>query len=99
MIYAMAGMWLTLYLKFEQGYSFYMRLVRVTAFVLIVLFPTTFQPTTSYLAHGLGFVFGVMAACGLIFVPSIRDRVKLDPVPEEKVMAPKESQEPPGFVQ
>jgi rhomboid protease GluP len=82
MVYAMAGMWLTFYLKFEQGYSFNMRLVRVVGFILIVLFPTTFQPTTSYLAHTLGFVFGMIAAGLLVLNPWFRDRIKIDPVPE-----------------
>jgi rhomboid protease GluP len=62
MIYGMVGMWLTFFLRLETAYRFRMRLMRVVGFILVLLFPTTFQPTTSYLAHAMGFFIGVVAA-------------------------------------
>ena len=75
-VYAMVGMWLTFYLTIETAYSFKMRLVRVVAFILVLLFPTTFEPTTSYLAHTFGFIFGV-AAAGIILPSKKREIARL----------------------
>ncbi|MGE0173279.1 MAG: rhomboid family intramembrane serine protease [Oligoflexales bacterium] len=62
MVYGMVGMWLTFYVALEKAYSVPMRIVRAVGFILVLLFPTTFEPTTSYLAHTFGFVLGVVAA-------------------------------------
>jgi rhomboid protease GluP len=62
MVYAMVAIWLVLYLRFEVRYTLPMRIFRCVGFTLILLFPSSFHPTTSYLAHTLGFVFGVVLA-------------------------------------
>lgn len=60
MVYAMCGMWLMGYLRFEDAYSLGLRILRATGFVLIVLVPTQFVPETSYLAHTAGFLCGAL---------------------------------------
>ena len=62
MVYAMAGMWLVFYLRFDVRYSVPQRFLRVCGFVLMVLMPTTFVPEVSYLAHFLGFLLGILFA-------------------------------------
>lgn len=61
-VYFMASFWLTLYVLIERRQSLTVRFVHAVAVSLIFLFPETFRPQTSYLAHGLGFLFGVPAA-------------------------------------
>lgn len=58
-IYFMASFWLVLYLLIERRQSIPMRLLHAFAVSLIFLFPEAFQPQVSYLAHGMGFLFGV----------------------------------------
>lgn len=62
MVYGMVAMWLVFYLKYETAYPFNLRLLRVMGFILIILFPTQFQPKTSYWAHTFGFIIGALAA-------------------------------------
>lgn len=62
MVYGMVAMWLVFYLKYETVYRFSLRLMRVMGFILIILFPTQFQPKTSYWAHTFGFIIGALAA-------------------------------------
>lgn len=63
-IYYLWGFWLVLYVCITKHISFISRLVRVFGIFLILLVPTTYSPTTSYLAHyvgfGLGAVIGIM---------------------------------------
>jgi membrane associated rhomboid family serine protease len=40
MIYSMVAMWLVFFLKFDTRYSFFIRLVRAVAFILVILFPS-----------------------------------------------------------
>ena len=68
MAYAMVGMWLTWFLRYDST-PLAKRWLRVVAFTLVVMFPTTFRPEVSYLAHGIGFVYGVIA--GLLFRPRV----------------------------
>lgn len=65
-VYGLLGLWLTFYMRYEVAYSFRMRLFRVAGFSMIFLLPTTYSPTTSYLAHGFGFLFGILFALVLI---------------------------------
>jgi rhomboid protease GluP len=65
MLYGMIALWLVLYIKFDVDHSLPWRLIRALAFTLIVIFPTTFQPKTSYLAHGIGFLLGLLSAVPL----------------------------------
>lgn len=72
MIYAMVSLWLTFYLRFETQYAIGIRLMRATAFSLVLMFPTTYNPTTSYLAHGWGFILGIIL--GLLLGPFVTPR-------------------------
>lgn len=67
MLYGMVALWLVLYVKFDIDHSVFMRFFRALGFSIGVLFPTTFQPTTSYLAHAAGFAIG--AILGLAMMP------------------------------
>jgi rhomboid protease GluP len=58
-IYFMASFWLVLYLMIERRQTIKVRLLHAFAVSLIFLFPEAFQPETSYLAHGMGFLIGV----------------------------------------
>lgn len=70
MVYAMLGLWMTLYVSHETRYSWPMRIFRALAVSIALLFPTTFHPTTSYLAHGAGLVIGLVG--GLLCYPWLR---------------------------
>jgi rhomboid protease GluP len=65
MVYAMVGMWLVLYIRYETRFSLPMRFFRCMGFSFIILMPTTLHPTTSYLAHAFGFLLGLV--CALVF--------------------------------
>jgi len=66
-------MWLILYMRFDVRRSFAFRMVRGVGFTLIMMVPTTYQETTSYLAHGYGFILGLITALVLLPFISIRD--------------------------
>jgi rhomboid protease GluP len=61
-VYCMAGFWLTLFVLIERRYSIANRLMRSIGFFLVVFVPSTFEPSVSYRAHAIGFVFGIVAA-------------------------------------
>lgn len=58
-IYFMASFWLVLYLFIERRQTVKVRILHAFAVSLIFLFPEAFQPETSYLAHGMGFLLGL----------------------------------------
>jgi len=62
MLYAMVAMWLVFYMKLETHLSFGLKFLRSVGVSLVLLFPTSFQPQTSYTAHAYGFVLGVFFA-------------------------------------
>lgn len=61
-IYFMASFWLTLFILIEKRQSLKARLIYSVGISLIFLFPEAFEARTSYLAHGMGFLFGVPSA-------------------------------------
>ncbi len=65
-IYFMAAFWMTMFVSIERKMSLYRRLMIATGVSLILFFPEVFQKNVSYLAHGLGFGFGILFA-GLYF--------------------------------
>lgn len=67
-IYFMASFWLTLYIFIEKRQSLKERLLHAFAVSLIFLFPEAFEKNTSYLAHGMGFIFGVPSAVLWYFI-------------------------------
>ncbi len=66
MLYGMIALWLVLYVRFETEYSVSMRIFRSIGVALLLLFPTTFQQTTSYTAHATGFLVGLVVGGALI---------------------------------
>lgn len=70
-VYLMAGLWLTLYLLVDRRVGLKKRFVRAVGFGLIVLVPTTFEPTVSYRTHAIGFGLGVAAA--IVYFSKRRD--------------------------
>lgn len=65
LVYLLGGFWLSLYLMIQRQYSITKRLVRVFGMALMVFFPTTFEPTTSYRTHFIGIVVG--AVMGFVY--------------------------------
>lgn len=67
MVYAMVGIWLVYYVRFESRYRLTIRLLRATGFSIIVLFPSVYQENVSYLAHGVGLGLGLIFALATAF--------------------------------
>jgi rhomboid protease GluP len=59
LVYVLGGFWLTMYFLIQRQYRLASRLLRVFGIGLMIFFPTTFTPTTSYRTHAIGFVIGV----------------------------------------
>ena len=70
MIYGMVAMWLMLYVHFDQKAWWVKRVGRAIGFSLLVMFPQTYDPKVSYLAHFTGFALGLLLAW--IAMPIIR---------------------------
>lgn len=68
LVYVLGGFWLTMYFFIQRQYPPGNRLIRVIGVGLMLFAPTTFVPTTSYTAHGLGFLLGVIAAIIYFFL-------------------------------
>lgn len=66
MIYGLAALWQVLYFGFERNRKAGEKWLRCLGFTAIVLFPNTFEVTTSYEAHAFGFGLGVLE--GLLVV-------------------------------
>ena len=62
MIYAMAALWLVMFICHDTGHTMSVRIFRSAGFALIVLFPETYNPSTSYMAHAAGFAAGIIFA-------------------------------------
>ena len=72
MIYGMIALWLVLYLRFDKERRPPVRAMRAVGFALLLLFPTTYEPQVSYLAHASGFAAGM--AGGFIALPFVSPR-------------------------
>jgi len=70
MIYGMVALWLVLYINFDRNSTLPQRVVRSLGFSLLILFPQSYEPRTSYLAHGVGFLSGLLG--GVIVIPLMR---------------------------
>lgn len=68
LVYVLGGFWLSMYFFIQRQYAPVNRLIRVVGVALMLFAPTTFVPTTSYLAHGIGFLFGVISATIYFFI-------------------------------
>ena len=72
MVYGMAALWLVLFLRYDTGHYLPVRLVRVLGFTMVILIPSTLEPHVSYLAHGVGFLCGLLA--GIVLLPFVSPR-------------------------
>src|SRR5690606_6577608 len=61
-VYLLAGCWLTLYALIDRRYEIKRRLLRAVGVCLVLLFPSTYAPATSYSAHAIGLAIGVLWA-------------------------------------
>lgn len=84
-VYFLWGFWLVLYLLIQRHIAFSRRLINSFAIALIVLVPTTYSATTSYFAHFLGLVLGIInGVCYyLIFKKKIISSERYEIVVEE----------------
>lgn len=64
-VYYLWGFWLILYMLLQRHLSLTRRILQVGTVFLVLLIPTEFSPSTSYLAHYVGFLVGVFF--GLIY--------------------------------
>ncbi|MDC0980160.1 rhomboid family intramembrane serine protease [Bdellovibrionales bacterium] len=60
LVYVLGGLWLTLYFLIQRQHKVFNRLLRVTGIALMIFFPSTFSPSTSYRTHAIGFIFGIL---------------------------------------
>ena len=68
MVYAIVAQWAVLYYKYENRYSNKTKLLRTIGVLMMLLIPTTYSPKTSYLAHGIGFVIGLLASIPFLWL-------------------------------
>ncbi|PIT99498.1 MAG: hypothetical protein COT74_10890 [Bdellovibrionales bacterium CG10_big_fil_rev_8_21_14_0_10_45_34] len=62
LVYVLGGFWLTLFWLIQRQYKPINKSLRVIAVGLLLFFPTSFLPTTSYRTHALGFFLGILSA-------------------------------------
>ncbi len=67
-VYYLWGFWLVLFVCIEKRMSLIRRIVRVMAIFFVLLIPTTYSPSTSYLAHYFGFIIGGLSGSLFYFV-------------------------------
>jgi len=73
MIYAMAALWLVMFICHDTGHTTGIRIFRATGFALIVLFPETYNPSTSYMAHAAGFAAGIIFALAALPLVKVKN--------------------------
>lgn len=66
-VFYLWGFWMILYMFLQRHYSIINRSLRMGAVFLILLIPNEYQPSTSYLAHYIGFGVGIVVG-GLYFL-------------------------------
>lgn len=67
MVYLLASQWIALYLRWDLRHTVPQRVVRSIGVAMMLLLPTQYSPSTSYLAHGIGFVVGLIFAIPFMF--------------------------------
>ena len=72
MAFGMVSLWLVLYIRHDTDHSVPVRILRAVGFALAMMFPSTFDPQVSYLAHATGFGMGLIA--GMLLLPVMRLR-------------------------
>jgi len=64
-VYYLWGFWLILYLFIQRHIPLSRRFMKIAAIFLALLVPTSFAANISYLAHGIGFILGLLT--GLLY--------------------------------
>lgn len=72
-VYWMGAVWLTLFVLIDTRKSLRRRLSVVLFLTVVLLAPQTYEPTTSYLSHLLGFIVGIFSA--LIYYFTNRQKI------------------------
>jgi membrane associated rhomboid family serine protease len=73
MAYAMVSFWLIFYIRHDIDHTVPVRIFRAIGFSLVMMFPTTFDPQVSYLAHAVGFSTGMVMGIMLLPVISVHN--------------------------
>ena len=60
-VYFLWGFWMAMFIGISKQLTIFQRLIRVGGIFLILLVPTTYSPTTSYLAHYIGYIIGIIS--------------------------------------
>ncbi|MBG09442.1 MAG: hypothetical protein CME68_11840 [Halobacteriovoraceae bacterium] len=64
LVFFLGGHWITLYIFIDRKVSLPKRIFKAFGVALILFFPSTFSPSTSYLAHYVGLIGGFI--CGIL---------------------------------
>jgi len=74
MVYGMVSLWLVLYIYHDTGHTVPVRIFRSAGFALMVMFPTTYNPATSYFVHAAGFLIGILSALMILPFTRVKER-------------------------
>jgi len=74
LVYILGGFWLTSYVMIQRQFPFVRRLVRTMGIAIMIFFPSSFVPSTSYRAHAYGFLAGMFLA--VIYFVSNKERIR-----------------------
>lgn len=74
LVYFLAGFWLMMFVLIERQRTWRGRILRVLGVGLVILFPTSFEPSTSYRSHLIGLIFGILFA--LIYFSHYKRRIR-----------------------
>lgn len=74
LLFALFGLWLSLYFKAESHLPARQRLLRIMGFSLIMLIPTQFSPQVSYRTHFIGWLIGLVV--GLVYGWVFHDEIE-----------------------
>lgn len=73
-VYLVAGFWFANYMLIERRRPLKSRLIRALGVGLVILFPTSFEFTTSYLAHFHGFWIGLIMGGIFFYINRVKIR-------------------------
>lgn len=73
-VFCLWGFWLILYFFLETHKTVIGRILRIGAVFLVLLVPSSYDPQTSYRAHYIGFIVGVLFGIVYYFLNSSRLR-------------------------
>ncbi len=82
-VYWLWGFWLFLYIKIQRHIPLLRRFMKITVVGLFVLLPTEFKSQTSYLAHAIGLLIGVL--CGAVYFYLNSKRIFAHEIWEDRV--------------